>query len=613
MSSNRLVAVLLAVSAIAPLAQGCAGGGGSGGGGGASAGTVSSAATAGSGGAGGTTSSSSTSTGTSTSTSTSTSTASGTDRTPPTYTIISPARGEFVSGAAQVTVAGTADDAQSGVARVEVNGQAATLAGSSFSAPATLTFGTNIFTLRVLDNAGNSAHTSWSVIYSPSYLAPAQLVENSAGVRLSAKAVAQLTPLVVNAMTAGGLLQQAIASAAGTSAGGAQINSLTFGTPQVAVSLVQGGLRTVIDIPNIDVDARFVSIPFQFSATNARVDAVILISVRNGAFVASMPTQPTVSFTGFTSSLGSGMKPVVEQALAVALQAALPPALTAALNQAVQPRTFTVAGVTATFEARPRTLAIDPANVRTMGDANVTISTGTAPRQAPGSPSRNGATTAAPTFASARDVSVALREDFLNRVVFAAWQSSAGRFRIDQQFLAAQGIQLPVPLDASLLVPFFPVLATLKPGGGPMPLALELNPTLPPVVEVTGAPSLLTTGVGELHLSIQMDLGQGYVDVLTLAVHVRMGTSVSISQNQVRIVPGQPSQVAVDLLQNPFGLALPDVNRFLQTTIPLLVNLAGAVVPPIPLPPLPGGIQPTNIDIRQDGAGGDFVTIEGSL
>jgi len=43
----------------------------------------------------------------------------GVDSTPPVIRITSPARGEFVSGSAQVTVQGTATDSGSGVARVD--------------------------------------------------------------------------------------------------------------------------------------------------------------------------------------------------------------------------------------------------------------------------------------------------------------------------------------------------------------------------------------------------------------------------------------------------------------------------------------------------------------
>lgn len=537
---------------------------------------------------------------------------SGTDTTAPTFALGFPGRGEFVSGPAQVTIVGTADDAESGVAVVEVNGQSATLQGSAWSIPATLEFGINIFTLRVVDNQGNVAHTSWSAVYSPTYLPENQLVENSSALRLSERTIGQVAPLVVNALTSSGALQAAIAAALETSLGGAQINSLSFGSPQVSVALAQNGFRTMIDIPNLAVDATVLGVPVQISATNAHVDAVLLVTVSNGAFTASVTTAPTVTFTDFASNLiGSDL---AEQLLAMAIQTAVPPALQTALDQTTQPSSFTYSGVTMTVEGRPRSLMIDPANLRAYGDANVIAPPSPTAPAAPGSPSRHGATSAAPTFTTPRDISIAIREDFVNRTLVAVWQSGATGVRIDQAFLAAQGINLPFRLDASLLYPFFPALASLNPGGGPVPLAFAFNPQLPPVAEVTGGPSLLVVGVGELHLSVLLDLGDGFVDILTVRVHAELGTSLAVQNGELRIVPGQPSRLEADVLANPLGLSAPDVERFLQTAVPLTVGLAGLPPIPLPLPPsLLDGLRPTSIDFRQDGAGGDFVTIEGDL
>lgn len=547
------------------------------------------------------------------SSSTSGSTFTGIDATPPTFTLGFPARGEFVSGAAQVTLSGTADDAESGVSRVEIDGQVATLNGNGWTLPRTLDFGLNIFAITVLDRQGNVARTTWSALYSPTYLPASQMVEDGAADRLSQRAIDRIAPIVIGAANQNGALQAAIAAAAGQSAAGLTIQSLSFGTPTVAVSLAQGGVRTIIDIPNLAVQASFLGINLNIGATNARVDATLDLGVLNGTFAAGMSRTPTVTFTGFTSTLGTTLQPLVEQALAAAIQSQVPPAVTQAMNQALQPQTSTVAGVTLTFEGRPRSLAIDPANFRGSGDANLTVGAGPNPRTGPGSISRNGASLGAPAFTTPHDVSIALREDLLNRGFYAAWASGQGRIRIDQAFLQARGVSLPFPLDAALLVPFFPALAALKPGGGPMPVAFSIDSLLPATVEVTGAPSLLTAGLGEQHLSIQIDLGQGYVDVLTVAIHAEIGASLQIQGNQLRILPGQPARVAVDLLQNPLGLSVPDVNRFLQTIVPMAVGLAATFIPPVTIPPLPFGLNPSNLDLRQDGPGADYVTLEGDL
>src|SRR5438445_779383 len=77
--------------------------------------------------------------------------------------------------------------------------------------------------------------------------------------RLSANAVSQVTPMLTSALTQSGALQQALQGVAGTSIGGVQIHQLSMGNPQVAVTMVQNGFETVIDIPNLFVDATLIA------------------------------------------------------------------------------------------------------------------------------------------------------------------------------------------------------------------------------------------------------------------------------------------------------------------------------------------------------------------
>lgn len=296
----------------------------------------------------------------------------GTDTTEPTYTISSPARGEFVSGAAQVTVSGTADDGESGVASVEVNGQHATLNGNQWSLPATLEFGTNIYRLKVVDNAGNEAHTSWAALYSPTYLPAGELVPNAAATRLSEASLNQIAPIVIQQIVESGALQQAIVSVPGSSLPG-HVNyyAVTFDPPHVSIVLAQGAFHAAIDIPNLVIDADFAGGSLDFAATNAQVEGDLLVGVTNGQFVVSMPETPSVTLTDFVSHAPRAPKGLAADALAVALQTALPPAIDSALNAATQPRTFTYPLGTMTTQWVPRSLSIEPAGVTTAMDGDV--------------------------------------------------------------------------------------------------------------------------------------------------------------------------------------------------------------------------------------------------
>jgi len=91
-------------------------------------------------------------------------------QTPPTLAITSPAKGSSTNSSA-VTVSGLAT-AASGIKSVAVNGVAATLSGSGFSAPLPLTPGLNTIKATVTTNSGAITSTSETVTYNPPGVEP---------------------------------------------------------------------------------------------------------------------------------------------------------------------------------------------------------------------------------------------------------------------------------------------------------------------------------------------------------------------------------------------------------------------------------------------------------
>jgi hypothetical protein len=523
------------------------------------------------------------------------------------FTIGFPARGAFLSGPAQVTLTGTLVPE---VARLEVNGKPATIAGAAWSLGATLAFGVNTFALRAFDQSGQEiAHTSWSVLYSPTYLPADTVVRDAVGTRFDVASIAQLVPPAVDALTASGLLQTALTSGPVRLPGHLQIFTVAFDTPRVTATPQLGGFQLQADLPRFSLEARFAAGALRVSASDAHLDATLLLAVAAGRFEASMPVRPEVTLMGLTG----GPRGLIERALQSALQAALPGAVEQELNQAGARRAFSLGGIPATIESQPDSLAIDPGGVTTLSNANISpVGTPLHP-DVPGSISRTGSAATPPAFTGSHDVSLTLREDLLNRALLSAWQGGLWNVTVDQAFLAQQGINLPFPLDSSLLLPFFPALQSLLPPGQPVPLSFQLEPILPPVVTLTGAPNLLTASYGELHVTIQLDLAQGAQPLLTLDLHAELPVSPTISNGLLRLTLDPPLQAQADVLENPLALPAADVDRFLQSGLPLTVALAGSTIPPIPLPPLPPGFQPTNADVFQDGAGGDFLTVAGDL
>src|SRR5262249_19876766 len=85
------------------------------------------------------------------------------DKTPPVIAIGSPVNGIVVTNAA-LTVTGTVSDALSGVASVMCNSSiTASVSGTAFTCPATLTQVGNTITVQAQDQAGNTASTSVTI------------------------------------------------------------------------------------------------------------------------------------------------------------------------------------------------------------------------------------------------------------------------------------------------------------------------------------------------------------------------------------------------------------------------------------------------------------------
>lgn len=86
------------------------------------------------------------------------------DTAAPSLTVTSPTDGAIVTNPS-LTVTGTVSDTTSGIASVTVNGEAATVSGTSFSKVLTLTEGTHTITVIVTDRAGNKTTVTRSVTY----------------------------------------------------------------------------------------------------------------------------------------------------------------------------------------------------------------------------------------------------------------------------------------------------------------------------------------------------------------------------------------------------------------------------------------------------------------
>jgi hypothetical protein len=270
-------------------------------------------------------------------------------------------------------------------------------------------------------------------------------------------------------------------------------------------------------------------------------------------------------------------------------------------------------GRTVTLALRPTALTVDDLGVTVAFDGNVTGAKDPSTPAAPGSVFHPEGTQGIPTYASAPGFYVSLNDNAINRALFASWQAGFFNLTIDEAFLQQFNARLPFQLNSNLITAFFPQLPGQIPPGNPIPLALRFTPQLPPVVRVGRAPDLLTLGLGELHLAVQLDFGSGYQDVLTLAFHVQMGVDVMITDDRLTFTVLPSQRVQGDVIDPaPAPLREVDVERFLRFVVPPAIQLAASSIRPIPLPPLQG-LTLLDLRIYADGQQQEFVTVEGNV
>lgn len=118
------------------------------------------------------------------------------DKTPPNLTITSPSNGQTISlSTTSVTVIGSDSDTLSGVAGVTCNGGAATLSGSKFACPVSLTQGSNSISIQANDVAGNSTSSPLTLVFAP---APQVTITSPANL-----SVTNITPVTVTGTVSG--------------------------------------------------------------------------------------------------------------------------------------------------------------------------------------------------------------------------------------------------------------------------------------------------------------------------------------------------------------------------------------------------------------------------
>jgi hypothetical protein len=244
---------------------------------------------------------------------------------------------------------------------------------------------------------------------------------------------------------------------------------------------------------------------------------------------------------------------------------------------------FTLLGIPIGYEVRAERAEFDTFGLTLQGGFQAPLITPSALAQAaPGSfRTAGGLPVSVPNtvgfFASVDD-------DAINRALFAAWGNGLLDQTIDESRLQALGFALPVgTLRAEYILRVMPELSVVF--GPNDPVAVRLEAMLPPIVRVTGSPDLVTAEIGELHLTLLMDRGQGFEEALHIALHGRIPATVELDTGGIRLAANGFAELTIDMVEEA---AAPIDEARVETALALVLTpIIPGLLNQIPLIPLP--------------------------
>jgi hypothetical protein len=409
----------------------------------------------------------------------------------------------------------------------------------------------------------------------------------------------------------------------------ASIDSLSFGTPALAVGSSTAGVDFQLDIPNLSIEVTATDscgIPYDvtggFTADNAHIHAVAQLGIGAGnALDVSFPIVD-VSFTNFSFNLAGGLSwvaPLAEGIVESKLESAFSDIVrtdgATAIRQIVaQQAQIVVAGAPATFSYGLDGISTDANGIAFTCGIDLAL---TPDPSFPASPGSLVTTGGVPAFSTTEPIVASLSDEALNLLFHETWRAGLLATTIEPGQLAQQfGVALPFGATASDLVQFFPQLAGIVPAQlAGAPLVFKISSLLPPTARLEqNVPDPLRLSFGEYHLTASIDQGGGQLlDVFTVSMQAEIQLGLAIQNGTVApIMTTLPDPIFyVDLIDEPLvKLGAEHIQGYLGAVVPLLMGGIVGQLPPIPLPTLPAGVQLVSATLAADGPQGTYLTID---
>jgi hypothetical protein len=511
------------------------------------------------------------------------------DPTAPRVHILAPALGTFAGDVQTLTVTGTATD-DTGVASVQVNGVAASLAGDgSWSATVPVSPGTQLVHAVARDTQGNVGKESRAVVVGP--LRPITApVPQAIAVAMSAQTFAAVGRGITGFLQAGDLAAAVAPLNPVIDVGGgpdcnyvqAAITKLSVGSASSVTLLPEpGGLALDVELDRVTLGMHLAysvlcldgASDLTITASHIKVAGMLGVGVKSGAFDIALTGQ-TVQLTGVDIDLTGLPGDVVswldlDHALSSvagwAARQLVVPALNSALGSLNDTRTVNVLGTAVDIHLAPSHIAFDASGavieldtaLRAQGDA--------------GAPGFVFQPSDVPAMSTDRGFALAVADDAANQLLTSLWAARA----LDRSFDLTTGSYGDV---------------------GKLYDRVELSAGVPPFVAASGGALRLTIG----------DLIASFKNGDALATQVAVSAEVDVkvvadASGLPRLDVGTPTTYVDILDEHVTGANVLSNAQFEVITsfaLSRVIAIGSGAVGAIPLPSL-GGVAVTDLGITE--------------
>jgi hypothetical protein len=479
----------------------------------------------------------------------------------------------------------TAKGKAQGLSEVTVNGKAAKMDGPNFSTSVELVRGINVVEVTAEDSHGDEWFQRHGVL-AGAFAKPSGPVEDALRVRVNQPGLDSMADLAAGMITLNTINDAATGmnpvytdsyGVWGWDAVtiGADIAYVAFSQPRIAIEPSAGELSLVVEIPHLEIGiyayGDVIGIDFDTNVYLYSSDAVISgtleADVRRGKIDVDL-TESSVDLKDFSYDTTALPGDVESYILVDTIRAYIEDMLVTKIDEMVPPLLDeTLSGLDPSFSTEMLGLQVDMAftfaelDIDKDGlalDMDLDISV-----PASGAHSGEGYLSSGggePDIDTHADVSGAMSDDLVNRVLYEAWAGGL--------------LDLSMSTEDDSLSP--PMLATLKATEGSVKVDADLPPVL---VERDGE---LAVQVGELLVTIDTPDGE-MGSHLVVAIAATIGIELGIEDGSIVLSMEDP-ELVLAVRESDWGASNERVTRLMEEMLPLdtLLSLLGSFSFPVP-------------------------------